>query len=205
MLFETERHQALCTTGWDAMQAQQAILSIVRDVEQARLPQGHWPVHMLDLDGGDAPPATGYQSIYLGSAGTVWALWYLQREGAAHCDVETLGAIELAAQTYPSSPDTGAVVPSYFFGEVGIQLVRWRLTGSGDAADRLYASIQHNIPNPTNEALWAAPGTMVAAWHLGEQTGEERWRTLFAENMEQLGQTWLPIPDKGLYLWTQDL
>lgn len=204
MLFETDRHQALCADSWNPELVRETIQAIVGDVEQSRLPQGHWPIHALDNDG-STPPVTGYQSIYLGSAGIIWALWYLQREGAAHCGVDTLGAIELAAQTYQSAPDTDAVVPSYFLGEVGIQLVRWRLTGSSEAADRLYASIQQNIPNPTNEALWAAPGTMVAAWHLWEQTGEERWRTLFAENIEQLWQTWLPVPDKEFYLWTQDL
>jgi hypothetical protein len=204
MLFETDRHQALCADSWNPELVRETIQAIVGDVDQSRLPQGHWPIHALDNDG-STPPVTGYQSIYLGSAGIIWALWYLQREGAAHCGVDTLGAIELAAQTYQSAPDTDAVVPSYFLGEVGIQLVRWRLTGSSEAADRLYASIQQNIPNPTNEALWAAPGTMVAAWHLWEQTGEERWRTLFAENIEQLWQTWLPVPDKEFYLWTQDL
>ena len=204
MLFETDRHEALCTQTWDPELARNTIQTIVLDVEQARLPQGHWPIHALDNDGG-TPPPTGYQSLYLGSAGIIWALWYLQREGAADCQLDLLNAIELAAQTYQTGPDTAAVVPSYFLGEVGIQMVRWRLTGSREAAEQLYASIEKNIPNPTNEALWAAPGTMVAAWHLWEKTGDERWRALFAKNVEQLWQTWLPVPEQGFYLWTQDL
>ena len=68
-------------------------------------------------------------------------------------------------------------MPSYYLGEVGILLVLWRMKGSGAAADRLYASIRSNIGNPTREALWAAPGTMLAAWHLWEATGEERTMT----------------------------
>jgi len=204
MLFETDRHEALCTQTWDPELARNTIQAIVLDTEQARLPQGHWPLHALDSDGG-TPPPTGYQSLYLGSAGIIWALWYLQREGAADCQIDLLSAIELAAQTYQTGPDTAAVVPSYFLGEVGIQMVRWRLTGSSEAADQLYASIEKNIPNPTNEALWAAPGTMVAAWHLWKKTSDERWRVLFVKNVEQLWQTWLPVPDQGFYLWTQDL
>ena len=46
---------------------------------------------------------------------------------------------------------------------------------------------------------------MVAAWHLWEKTSDERWRALFTENIEQLWQTWHPVPDQGIYVWTQDL
>ena len=203
MLFETDRHEALTTTPWNQVVARTTIQAIVADVEAARLPLGHWPVHPLDADG--AVPATGYHSMYLGSAGVIWALWYLQKENLATTRIDLLGAIELAAKNYQTAPDTGEVVPSYFLGEVGIELVRWRLTGSADAADKLFTSIQKNIPNPTNEALWAAPGTMVAAWFLWEKTGDARWKTLFADNVEQLWRTWLQVPGKDFYLWTQDL
>jgi hypothetical protein len=81
----------------------------------------------------------------------------------------------------------------------------WRLTGSAQAADRLHESVRSNIPNPTNEALWAAPGTMVAAWHLWQATREERWRALFVDNVAQLWRTWLPDVEAGCHLWTQDL
>jgi hypothetical protein len=203
MLIETNRHEALGGVAWDPALVRTSIEVIVNNVAQVRLPQGHWPVHPLDADI-DAP-ATGLHSMYLGSAGTIWALWYLQHAGAAELHVDLSDAIEHAAQTYQKYPDTGEVVPSYFLGEVGIELVRWRLTGSDEAAQRLYTSIQRNIPNPTNEALWAAPGTMIAAWHLWTATGEDRWRTLFAANVEQLWSTWLHDCDRDFYLWTQDL
>jgi hypothetical protein len=88
---------------------------------------------------------------------------------------------------------------------VGVLLVRWRLTGSADAADKLFASIERNIPNPTNEALWAAPGTMVGALHMRKFTGAARWRALYLENVEQLWRTWLPSEYANCNLWTQDL
>ncbi len=132
-------------------------------------------------------------------------MWYLQQCGVAHTRLDLAGAIEQAAKSYRAAPDTGEAVPSYFLGLVGIELVRWRLTGSADAAEQLFTAIKSNIPNPTNEALWAAPGTMVAAWFLWEKTGEARWRTLFADNVEQLWRTWLPVPHADYYLWTQDL
>jgi lantibiotic modifying enzyme len=69
----------------------------------------------------------------------------------------------------------------------------------------LHAAIRANIPNPTNEALWAAPGTMVAAWHLWQATQEPRWRELFAENVDQLWRTWHHDRQLGCHLWTQDM
>jgi hypothetical protein len=203
MLFEPDRHIALRDTAWNSSQARETVRSIVLDVERSRLARGHWPVHPLDAEGD--VPRTGFKSLYLGSAGVLWALWYLQREGAVELRSDPRDGIQQAAAAYPSDPDTGEVVPSYFLGEVGILLVLWRLTGSSVAADRLYASVKSNIGNPTNEALWAAPGTMVAAWHLWESTAEERWRVLFLENVEQLWRTWAFDAQAKCHLWTQDM
>jgi Lanthionine synthetase C-like protein len=203
MLFEPDRHEALSDTAWDASRARETIRSIVHDIEQNRVARGHWPVHPLDDEGNE--PRTGFKSLYLGSAGVLWALWYLQREGAVELGGDPRECIQRAHAAYQADPDTGDVVPSYYLGEVGILLVLWRLTGSSAAADRLYASVKSNIRNPTNEALWAAPGTMVAAWHLWEATGEQRWRDLFLENVEQLWQTWNFDAQAQCHLWTQDL
>jgi Lanthionine synthetase C-like protein len=203
MLFAPDRHEALCEAAWDADQALETIRAIVRDIEQHRAAEGHWPLHPLD-DEGDTP-ATGFKSLYLGSAGVLWALWYLQREGAVTLNIDPVAGIEQADAAYRSDPDTGEVVPSYFLGEAGILLALWRLTGASAAADRLYASVKSNIPNPTNEALWAAPGTMVAAWHLWQATAEERWRDLFLDNVEQVWRTWLFDEPAQCHLWTQDM
>jgi Lanthionine synthetase C-like protein len=203
MLFEPDRHEALCDSAWDASGAHEAIQSIVQDIEQNRTAAGHWPLHPLDDEGDE--PRTGFKNLYLGSAGVLWALWYLQREGAVVLNIDPMLGIQQADTAYQADPGSGGVVPSYYLGEVGILLVLWRLTGSSTAADRLYSSVRSNIPNPTNEALWAAPGTMVAAWHLWEATGEQRWRDLFLENVEQLWQTWLFDAQAQCHLWTQDM
>jgi lantibiotic modifying enzyme len=203
MLFEPDRHEALCDTVWNASQARGAIRSIVHDIEQNRVAQGQWAVHPLDDEGYE--PRTGFKSLYLGSAGVLWVLSYLQREGAVELGSDPREHIQRVHIAYQADPDTGDVVPSYYLGEVGILLVLWRLTGSSAAADRLYVSVKSNIRNPTNEALWAAPGTMVAAWHMWGATGEQRWRDLFLENVEQLWQTWIFDARAQCHLWTQDL
>ncbi len=202
MLFEPDRHEAVSDTPWSATRAHEAIRNIAHDIEQHRA-EGHWRAHPLDDEGDE--PASGCKSLYLGSAGVLWALWYLQRQGAVELKDDPLAFIEQAHADYLREPDTGEVVPSYFLGEAGILLVWWRLTGSRQAADLLYASIESNTPNPTNEALWAAPGTMVAAWHLWEATGEARWRSLFMRNVEQLWRTWAFDEKAKGHLWTQHM
>ncbi len=202
-LVAAERHEPLVEIPWNETRAREAIQSVVEDAERARDSSGNWPTHPLDVE--DDDPAYRFKGLYLGSAGVVWALWYLQRQGAANLALDPTAAIERVREAYRAGPDTGSVVPSYFLGEVGILLVAWLLTRSAAVSDRICDAVKANIPNPTNEALWGAPGTMLAAWHLWEATGEQRWRELFLENVEQLWRTWIFDRRAECYLWTQDL
>jgi lanthionine synthetase-like protein len=201
-LFEAARHEPLQDAPWDESRARAAIASIVEDAQETLGAGVTWPWHPLDTSDVSRPP---HKSLYLGAAGTLWALSYLEREGAAGLRIKAGELIDPIYERYLEEPDTGEVVPSHFLGEVGILLVHWRLTGSAAAADRLYAAIERNIPNPINEALWAAPGTMVGALHMLEWTGERRWQELFLENVEQLWRTWLPSENAPCRLWTQHL
>ena len=203
MLFEPDRHEALCDAAWDEALASATIRAIARDIEQNQGIDGHWPLHPLD-DAGDEPQ-TGFKSLYLGRAGVLWALCYLQRAGAITLNFDPAEGMQRADAAYQADPDTGRVAPSYFLGEVGILLVLWRLTGSARAADRLYASVRSNVANPTHEAFWGASGTMLAAWHLWQATGEARWRALFLENVEQVWQNWVFDAKANCHLWTQNL
>lgn len=204
-LFDPARHEPLdAGVAWDEARAREAIQAIVRDTEDSRTSDGGWPVHPQDEEG--AVPRGGYKSLYLGAAGVVWALWYLQRAGAATLErLDPAEAIAHADAAYRADPDTGEVVPSYYLGEVGILLVRWAIAREAAVAERLFAAVRDNIANPTNEALWAAPGTMGAAWHLWCATGEARWRALFLDNVAQLWRTWLWDEQAGCHVWTQDL
>ena len=162
MLFEPQRHEPLRDAQWDATRAHAAVQAIVADLEEHLSSVSLWPAHPLD----EAPELpTGYKTLYLGAAGTLWAMWYLAREGAVKLRKQPRDLIGHVYDAYRGAPDIGKIVPSYNLGEVGILLIMWRLTESREAADRLWTCIEQNIPNPTNEALWAAPGTMVGAAH----------------------------------------
>jgi hypothetical protein len=202
MLFDPGRHEPLLDTGWDEAQALAAIHAIVDDAQDVLGGRVTWPWHPSDTKDGRATP---HKSLYLGSTGTLWAMAYLQREGAVRLRLEPAELIERIYAAYLAQPDTGEVVPSYFLGEVAILAVRWRLTKSRDAAARLRLAIERNIPNPVNEALWAAPGTMLGALQMLEWTGEEEWEKLYLANVEQLWSTWQPSADAPCHLWTQHL
>ncbi len=201
-LFEPERHEPLIEARWDAARARDAIRAMVADFETALGDGIGWPVHPLD---GVGEPGSQQWSLYFGASGMLWAMWYLQQQGAVTLRVEPPELIGRVHQAYLAAPDTDEVVPSYYLGETGILLAHWKMTQSAEAADRLWSAIRGNIANPTNEALWAAPGTMVGAWHMLEWTGEQRWRELFLDNVEQLWKTWLPSEHAPCHLWTQDL
>ena len=205
MLFDPQRHETLGDIAWDESRVREAIASIVRDIEQGHLAEGHWPAHPLDVDGGEPVPDGGFKSLYLGSAGVLWALWTLQREGAVHLASDPADSMAKVHAAYLAAPDTGDVVPSYMLGESGVLLPWWRMTGSHEAADRLFTSVESNIGNPTNEMLWAAPGTMLAAWHLWQATAEARWRALFLANVDRLWETWHFDEKAKCHLWTQDM
>jgi len=203
MLFDPARHEPCCTTPWDPAQAREALHSIVRDTLQHRGADGQWAVHPQD-EAGDTPLG-GFKSLYLGSAGVLWALWWLQREGAVE-DIGDLGAQMAAVHAaYLAAPDSGERVPSFYLGEVGVLLPQWRMTGDAAVAEQLHTAVQANIGNPTNEALWAAPGTMGAAWRLWQATGEARWRQLVLDNAEHIWALWQFDEAAGCHLWTQDM
>jgi lantibiotic modifying enzyme len=203
MLFDPGRHEGLTHDAWDAGRAAETIQAIVRDIEGHRIDRARWQVH--PLDDGDDVPATGFKGMYLGSAGVLWTLWYLHRQGAVALHDDPVAGMQQAWTDYQADPDSGQAVPSYYLGEAGILLLLWCMSESHEVADRLHASVAANIRNPTNEALWAAPGTMGAAWHMWQMTREERWRELFLRNVDYLWETWHFDEQAQCHLWTQDL
>lgn len=208
-LFEPGRHEPLNAAPWNPLQARQALRDILADLAQHRQPGPRWPLHPQD-DEGDTP-ATGFKGLYLGSAGVLWALWWLKRQGCAEAAAagglfnDLQADIRAVHAAYLADPDSGAVVPSYFLGESGIALVRWLITGEETAAQALAKAVADNIANPTNEALWAAPGSVVAAWHAWQASGDTRWRRLCEDNYRHIRHLWQADEALGCHLWTQDL
>ena len=198
-LFEPERHEELTDERWDARAAASAIREIVADALAAER-DGFWPPHPLDDDA-----AVNGSALYQGSAGVIWGLSYLARAGVIDANPAIASwALELPAR-YRGAPDTGQVVPSFLLGESGVLLTAARTEPRKDWLDGLHASIARNTDNPTLEALWGAPGTMIAAVLAHELEPHARWRSVYAAGADALRRTWLRHDGDSCDLWTQDL
>jgi hypothetical protein len=152
------------------------IAAVVAEAEAA-LDGLTWPSH--ELDAPVTPPEE--LSLYLGSAGMIWAL----RRLGSSLDLDALAARALAA--YRSLPEQEEPA-SLFVGETSLLL----LTRSNDA--RLRELVRANERNPTWEILWGSPGTILAARAAGLDDEAERSAAILAEEWERSGG-----------LWTQDL
>ncbi|HYO97960.1 MAG TPA: LanC-like protein [Polyangiaceae bacterium] len=198
-LYDPQRHESLCDDPWNPSVVHAAIGAIASEVLQAG-EGGLWPTHPLDSD-----PSHRSRTIYEGSAGVLWGLSALANQGVIADDARISEWACALPDLYASAPDTPSVVPSYFIGEAGVLLVAARAERRAAWLDRLFASVQANIDNPSLEVLWGSAGTALAAAFAHELTGEERWRSVFLANVRALTRSWRRHERKQCDLWTQDL
>jgi hypothetical protein len=202
MLHSPRRHERLESIPWDEERARSAIARIAADAEDRFDPVQLWPAHPLD---GAGPRGGPHSALYLGAAGVLWALDFMRRADAVSPRLDLAQAIRAVHLAYLAAPDSGSVGPSLFLGETGVLLVAFRISASATWADRLEQLIAQNRGNPANELFWGAPGTLLAAIHLYEVTGEERWRALIASSREAIWTAWTRRRERGCHLWTQHL
>jgi Lanthionine synthetase C-like protein len=198
-LFEPDRHEPLLDRAWDAGVAADAIVRIATEIQAAASLEGVWPA---PEDAGE-PPAMG---LYFGSAGTIWALDYLAREGAAPAGPSFADHVPaMLASNHASHVALKLQTRSYLFAGAGILLLQNKLTPSPAAADALAAVIAENTDDPALELMWGAPGTMLAALFMHRATGEAHWAELFRAGAEALERALVFDEAAGGFLWVQDL
>lgn len=76
---------------------------------------------------------------------------------------------------------------------------------SAAIADAIFGAVERNLRNPTLEQLWGSPGTLPAAIHMFEWTGERRWSDLLTRGLTILWDQMEQVAGAGVWLWTQDL
>jgi hypothetical protein len=196
VLYRPDAFERLTDTAWSEARARDGIAAIVRDADAAwRGPKLFWKAHDWDRWHGTSP----MKQLYTGSAGVLWALDQLGRRGFAET---TLDVRDLAAQNvelFRARPDylKGFKLPepragALFTGETGILLVAVRL-GNEQYADDVRRLVRANVENEAEEIFWGAPGSLLAAAALGDETS---W-TMLAEALLSRRA------DNGL--WTQRL
>jgi hypothetical protein len=186
VIYDAEAHEPLTGTAWDEARIRDRIASIVEDAERS-LRDGSWPNHPLDDDEEPRLPE-GLATVYLGSAGMLWALHRL----GSKLDLAVL--VEAALRRYRERPDWEEDVPSLLMGESGILLVA-KAVGGAFERERLRERIVENERNPTWELMWGSPGTMLAARAAGFAADYERSAAILLAEWESAGDG----------IWTQDM
>ncbi len=187
---------------FDPDAARAFVRAIVREVDDAFLPERGWPVHPEDRYGDEA----SFAGVYCGSAGTMWALDRLARTydvGLAHRYASEIEACEAAYRRDPAQ--TSGVVPSYFLGTVGIMTARYALTADESLPSAIARAIGENAHNPTREALWGSSGTAIAALLIRERDGNARFDDGLRATHDELWNTWEAPRGEDGSLWMQDL
>jgi hypothetical protein len=203
-LFDPARHEPLTSNPWREETAREAIQRIADASLAAFEPGLGWPMHPLD-----DPEAPGQRnhSLYFGSGGVVWALEHLARAGVIerrHDFADFAAAIVDLNHADLEGAEHGT--QSYLLGDAGLQLLQWTLAPDGALADRLFETVRSNLHNPVREALWGSPGTVLAAIHMAEATGQPRWVDLVREALQIIfDEMQTDAHAGGHWVWLQDL
>jgi lantibiotic modifying enzyme len=175
VLYEPAQFETLTDEPWDPARVEVAIAAIVAATDAAFDPDALWPAH--EWDGWEEP--LPLKSLYAGAAGVIWALDALRRRDHAETSLDLAAAALRTLELKRTAPDFTADEhyhpAALLAGETGPLLVAFRLTSDPALADDLHALVRANVSNPTDDLLWGAPGTLLAALAMGEWTGEPRW------------------------------
>jgi hypothetical protein len=185
LLWRVDEHEPLTERAWDPNCAEAAVTTIVADAEAAAGDDA-WPGHPRD----DVAESPSLSSLYLGSAGMIWALHEL--ESSIDAPTMVAGAID----RYRALPDFGdeAHAQSLWMGETGLLVVAARVDSACADEARLRELVHQNREHATWELMWGSPGTMLAAQAFGFA---DEWR----ESAGLLWERW----DETTDLWTQSL
>src|SRR5216683_1084534 len=199
-MIENARHVPLRPAPWDVGIATVAIDEIVSDALTHFDEEGFWPAHPQDN------AKDGHSGFYMGAAGMIWGIDYLQRVGATAPRIDFRPVLaRLLATTQAEMAGYGdySTNGSFLFGDLGTALVAMRLAPAGAIADLIHERAAINLQLPVRELMWGTPGSMLTCVHMAEMTAEPRWQTLFAAQARRLlGE--LEESERGP-LWTQDL
>jgi hypothetical protein len=203
MLFDPARHEVLTTTPWNEHAAREAIARIADDALAVFTPEGLWPAHPLD----DPDPAdTRELALYQGAGGVIWALQHLRGSGAIDGDFDFSATVTaLAARNHEVIASWDDAHGSYLLGDTGLLLLHWQATRETRVADELFARIESSLHHKAREALWGAPGSLLATIRMAELTGEPRWRDQLERGLRILWDAMAFDETLGAWIWVQDL
>ena len=187
--FDPDQHEPLTRSKWDEPRIRNGIERIVASTLETFEPGRFWPRSEHDDYG---RPVERDRALWLGAAGVLWALERLDA-GVGEQGVYA---------SYLEQPDIPGSI-GLMNGETGVLLVSWRLDPTAEKEERLLELVTENLVSPDNELFDGVPGTMLAALHLYEATGEERWREAWLACAERVWELFRPDPELGCWIWVQ--
>lgn len=181
VLWRPDEHEELTDHAWDEGLVRHAIDAIVSDAEDAES-RGCWPGHRRD----EVSERDCYASLYLGSAGMIWALRKLGSSFGASTGVGE------AIERYRNSPGPEEAVhpPSLLMGETGLLVVAAKVGSPHASAARLDEMTRRNREHPTWELMWGSPGTMLAARACGLTDAWEDSAGLLLLSWDEASDLW---------------
>jgi Lanthionine synthetase C-like protein len=204
VLYEPAQFEPLIEEPWDAARVDDAIAAIVADADRAFDPEALWPVH--EWDGWESPLPV--KNLYVGAAGVIWGLDALRRGGHAETSLDLADSAGRMLELERAKPDftldaaegeTHAHPAALLRGQTGPLFVAFRLAPDPAVANDLHALVRASLANPTDDIMWGAPGTLLAALAMAEWTGEPRWQEAARESAAALRAR-----RGGDGLWRQD-
>lgn len=199
-LFDPAAHEPARPGAWDEERVRAAIRELAAEADAGYDEERQWPLHPLDEDDTYPTPDRGFSDLYLGSAGVLWALDHLAREGAIPRRVGDDRAARAAYDLFLGGE--GKLETGLLAGQVGILLACYRLAPEERVADALHELIRQNISEPRCDLVWGAPGTMRAAWWLWRWTGDERFAELWCESADAVWDLWRFDAELGCHVWS---
>jgi len=204
MLYEAERHEPLTTSAWNEQAARACIDEILGDAIKRFSARDLWPSHPLDSFSPDVRC-----NLYIGAAGTIWALHHLIRKLDHLPDFSSVVPRLLEPNRSWILNVKGAGLDlrtaGLLTGDTGILLVQAMVNGVGTVAGELGAAIDANRDNPVCEFMWGSPGTMLASLWLHEWTGDDIWAERFRRDAGLLWNRLEFVKEAGCHLWVQHL
>src|SRR5271166_1424327 len=204
MLYDAERHETLTANAWNEQAAVACINEILNDTVDKFSARDLWPCHPLDSFSPDAR-----WNLYIGAAGTIWALHHLSGKLESLPDFSSvvLRLLEPNRNWILNVKGAGLDLRTagLLTGDTGILLVKAMLNGLGAIAEELGAVIDANRDNPVCELMWGSPGTILASVWLYDWTGQDIWAERFRRDAGLLWNKLELVEEAGCHLWVQNL
>jgi lantibiotic modifying enzyme len=194
-LFVPARHYPLRPAKWDADLALGFARGIIQRTSRAYTPEDQWPAHPLDEENSTAAMGT----MYFGVEGVAWGLHHWAELTGEKPGVDPAAIMENALRREPDP-----MKYSYFFGETGIRMALQSVRPSAENLRALKVCLRGLRESQTNEMMAGAPGALLAAQILWEQTHEKELVPFLQGVAQEIVDRWEVEADTGLPLWRQN-